>query len=157
MKIGDILLKRGTAIGALIIRELTDEGASFSSSYSHCGIYAGAGKVYDAREPDIDLRTLDYEDYDVYRVGLTDEPTARLIAYCESQRGVRYATRALIEEGVERLFHIPLDIDLKGEEWCATFVCHAFAAIGLPLTRKELPTPNDIAWSIVPQKVAKGG
>lgn len=154
MEMGDILLKKGADLAAVLIRYVTADGEPYSTSYSHCGICAGDNKVYDARYPQIGLHDLDYGDYDVYHVPLTEWEKAQLISFCESKKGVHYALEGVIDEGIQALFHIPVNVNLHGEEWCSLFVNLAFASIGKPLTRKPYPYPNDIAWSVVPSKVS---
>lgn len=154
LQVGDILLKKGTAIGAVLIREFTADGAPYEDSYSHCGIYAGEGKVYDARYPHVGLFDLDYPDYDVCRVPLSPEQTTAILAYCESKKGTHYALEGLVDEGIERLLHIPIGIKLNHELWCSLLVNYAFAKAGILLTRKPYPVPNDIAWSVVTSKVS---
>lgn len=163
MELCDIIFKRGKEKRGLwnkikwyfsyAIRFLTADGAPIKESYSHVGIYAGNNRVWDARYPRVDLYSLDYEDYDVFRVYLSAEQKRGILAYCESRKGIRYATDELIKQGLNEIFHIPVKLDFTDEEECSTFVADAFQNVKVTITRKPFPVPNDLAWSPILKQV----
>lgn len=166
VEVGDILMKRGLPptlgiwgkwLFSYLIRKLTSDGAPIDESFSHCGIYAGNNKVWDARYPVVGKYSLDYGEYEVYRIALSDEQKQLLLQYCESKKGIPYATWDLLKYGVEDILHIDMPVDLTDDEWCSTFVVRAFDYIHKPITKKPFPTPNDIWWSIAGVQVQSVG
>jgi uncharacterized protein YycO len=90
-----------------------------------------------------------YPDAEWYTVSCSPETSATAVDFARTKLGLSYGWRDALDDGLREILHIPV-----GTRWqafrrfdCSSLVVAAYAAAGLPITYRPVPSPADVIWS----------
>jgi cell wall-associated NlpC family hydrolase len=148
LKPGDIILCTGELhvvdIVGLLIQWATN------NPFQHAAL-VGNGCLIEAVEPDVRTAPLDeYAEcgwrYEV--AGATPEQAQTAIAAAMSRIGQPYGIKALLEDGLRYILHVPLYRRLDPHDLvCSGLVAYSWQQAGITLTYEPLPSPASLSYS----------
>lgn len=153
IKLGDLILVRGTGPISRAIEEITD------SPYSHAAGLVGENELIEANG----FRRIGYEALHEYAdVGdvftcdtLTDEQRRKIVDYVKREVGGHYDWSLLFVELIRYALHIILPYrEPASARICSTLWADAYRAVGVDLCPGvKYPSPADLAKSPLLRKV----
>jgi len=145
LKVGDILACKNNSFLSFAIRFLT------KSKYSHLAIIVSESEIIEADGivGFINRKNInEYKNYaDVYICGLNDKQRNDICNYAISKINAKYDYYLLFVLFVKFVFGIKIKIKDSEDDICSELVNDAYKSVGIMLSKKRFPIPDDVLSS----------